>query len=91
MKETNSQFYLFFQLIGTVTNGFASTSIRWTFTVINVNDPPLFDRPVYNVSVKETVSSRTEILTLVVTDVDDTTVNDTFHLDEVTVERKTRE
>jgi len=74
------------QLTGTVTNGLANTIVKWTLTVYNVNDAPVFYGAPYDVTLDEfqTGSTETPVLRLSVADPDDGQGTPAFELKEVT-------
>lgn len=76
-------FCYFCQLTAVVTNDLAITNVTWEITVQNVNDPPVFSLPVYNRSIQEFTIDNSALVTVTVTDPDDSTPEVGFHFDRV--------
>ena len=71
-------------------NGLAETTVIWTFTVTNVNEPPKFDPPSYETSIPEdiTAAGTNPIIAVTAIDPDESTPDETFRIAKVTAECK---
>ncbi|XP_052810253.1 uncharacterized protein LOC128238399 isoform X3 [Mya arenaria] len=74
-----------YELVGTVSNGLANSTITWKLTVTNINDAPVFSSALYNITVDENMPADTNkaLLVLEVKDPDDGQGNPDFELKEV--------